>query len=314
MKRILVIKLSALGDVVLALGPFEAIRRHHAADHVTLLTTAPYADLARASRYFDDVWVDARPRPLDVAGWWALRRRLRAGRFDRVYDLQTSDRSGVYYRLLARPKPEWSGIARGCSHPHANPKRDRLHTLERQAEQLRMAGIPKVAPAELSWLDGDIGRFGLRPPFVLFVPGGAPHRPEKRWPAGSYAELGRRLSQRGLCPVLIGAEPERALLSEIARGCPAARDVCGLTSLAEIAGLARRAEGAVGNDTGPVHLIAAVGCPVLVLFSSASDPALSRPRGERVALLRVPDLGQLPVAEVERALKPKEIPEAASLP
>jgi len=57
-----------------------------------------------------------------------------------------------------------------------------------------------------------------------------------------------------------------------------------------------------------------VGCPVLVLFSSASDPALSRPRGERVALLRVPDLGQLPVAEVERALKPKEIPEAASLP
>ncbi len=260
-KRILVIKLSALGDFILAFGPFQAIRRHHRSDRITLLTTAPYAELARASGWFDEVWIDERPRPLDIAGWLRLRRRLREGRFERVYDLQTSERSGLYFRLFGRPKPEWSGVARGCSHPHADPKRDFMHTIERQAEQLKIAGIAEVPPPDPSWLEADVSRFGLAGPFVLIVPGGAAHRPEKRWPGGHYAELARRLIARSLRPVLIGTCSEAQVLSAIAKAAPGALDLCGETSLAEIAGLARRAHAAVGNDTGPMHLIAALGCP-----------------------------------------------------
>ncbi len=59
--RILVIKLGALGDFAQAIGPFAAIRRHHADAHVTLLTTAPYAPFAEAGGWFDEVWIDARP-------------------------------------------------------------------------------------------------------------------------------------------------------------------------------------------------------------------------------------------------------------
>lgn len=302
MKRILVIKLSALGDFVLAFGPFAAIRRHHARDHVTLLTTAPYAELARLSGYFDEVWVDPRPRPLDLCGWLRLRRRLKAGRFERVYDLQTSDRSAMYFRLLGRPRPEWSGIARGCSLPHANPRRDLMHTLERQAEQLVMTGIAAVPPPDLSWLDADVSRFVIEGPFVLLVPGGAAHRREKRWPAERYGALARSLTRRGLRPVLLGTSEEAEVLSTVARACPEALDLGGRTSLAEIAGLARRAEAAVGNDTGPMHLIAALGCPALVLFSAASDPELSRPCGPRVSLLREPELAKLDLERVLGAL------------
>ncbi|MFX9877842.1 glycosyltransferase family 9 protein, partial [Acinetobacter baumannii] len=79
-------------------------------------------------------------------------------------------------------------------------------------------------------------------------------------------------------------------------------DLTGRTDLFQIAGLARRAAGAVGNDTGPMHLIAAVGCPSLVLFSHASDPAQSGQTGPRVRHLRVPALDQLPVDAVEQAL------------
>ncbi len=117
--RILVIKLGALGDFVQAMGPAAAIRAHHADARITLLTTAPYAELARAAPYFDEVLIDERPGFLDPVGLWRLRRRLRAGRFDRVYDLQTSDRSSFYHRLMGRPA--WSGIARGASLRHANP-------------------------------------------------------------------------------------------------------------------------------------------------------------------------------------------------
>ncbi|MHA1597646.1 MAG: glycosyltransferase family 9 protein, partial [Alphaproteobacteria bacterium] len=129
---ILVIKLAALGDFVQALGPMAAIRRHHADAHLTCLTTKPYLELARATGFFDDVWEDKRPGRFNFAGWFALRRRLRSGWIGRVYDLQTSDRSSLYFNLFRPgPIPEWSGIAAGCSHPHANPDRDRMHTIER---------------------------------------------------------------------------------------------------------------------------------------------------------------------------------------
>lgn len=301
--RILVIKLGALGDVVLALGPFAAIRRHHADSHITLLTTPPFAGFLRASGYFDTVWAEGRPRLCDVGQWLALRRALRAGRFDRVYDLQTSDRSGWYFRLMGPGRrPEWSGIVRGCSHPHANARRDLMHTVERQAEQLAMAGIAVTPPADLSWVEADVSRFALPGRYVLLVPGGASHRPAKRWPADRYGALAARLASRGLVPVILGGPDETGLGAAVRALCPAAVDLAGQTTLAEIAVLARSAAAAVGNDTGPMHLIAAAGCPSLVLFSAESDPALTAPRGPAVTVLRRPSLADLAVADVEAAL------------
>ena len=300
--RILVIKLGALGDFVLALGPFAAIRAHHPGARITLLTTAPFVALARASPYFDEVWIDERPGAWQVWKLGTLAKRLRAGRFDRVYDLQTSDRSTWYFRLFKAPKPEWSGIARGCSHPHANPERDRMHTIERQREQLALAGVTEVPAADLSWVKADITRFRLAPPFALLVPGGAAHRPEKRWPPSHYAELGRRLARQGMRPALTGAAGERPVLAEIAAQCPEAYDLGGQTELADIVALARAARFAIGNDTGPMHLIGAAGCSSLVLFSGASDPVLTAPRGPRVAVARREPLALLAVAEVEAAL------------
>lgn len=301
--RILVIKLGALGDFVQALGPMAAIRRHHADAHVTLLTTRPFVELAAASGYADDVWVDERPGRLDLAGWLRLRRRLRAGGFARVYDLQTSSRSGRYFRLFwPGPRPEWSGIARGCSHPHRNPDRDRMHTVERQADQLRDAGIAHVPAPDLSWATADVAGLAPDRPFALLCPGGAPHRPAKRWPAERYGELAQALHARGLVAVLIGTPDEAPLLRSIAGACPAAVDLGGRTSLLHLAGLGRHAACAVGNDTGPMHLIAAVGCPSVVLFSHASDPALCGQQGGRVAIVRRGDLGNLGADEVLAAL------------
>lgn len=302
-ERVLVIKLGALGDFVQALGPFAAIRRHHARAHITLLTIAPFVEFAAKSGYFDAVWRDNRPPPWAAGAWLALRRRLGRGGFERVYDLQTSDRTGFYHWLMGPGRrPEWSGIARGCSHPHANPRRDSMHTLERQAEQLAGAGIDEVPPPDLSWVEADTGRFGLSGRYVLMVPGGAAHRPAKRWPAADYAELARRLAGQGLQPVLLGKGAEAAVTGAVAARVPGARDLAGETSLPEIVALARQAASAVGNDTGAMHLIAVAGCPAVVLFSTASDPALCAPRGPGVTVLRRDDLAELPVSEVAASM------------
>jgi ADP-heptose:LPS heptosyltransferase len=301
--RILVIKLGALGDIVLALGPFAAIRDAHPDAHITLLTTAAYADLMRASPYFDEVWLDDRPSPLQLGRWLELRRRLRGGLFDFVFDLQTSDRSGWYYRLMGPGRrPNWSGIARGCSHPHANPLRDDQHTIARQNEQLAHAGITGVGPADVSWVKNDRTKFEVERPYTLMVPGGAPHRPRKRWPASRYIELARAFAAKGIGSVLLGGEAEREIADEIARGFPEIRNLIGQTTFADIIGLAREASGAVGNDTGPMHLIAAAGCPGLVLFSDESDPALTRPAGKSISVLQRDDLAMLGTADVVEAL------------
>lgn len=298
--RILVIKLGALGDFVQAFGPFAAIRAHHPGAEITLLTTRPFAEMAAASPWFDHVWLDDKPKLWQFAKLAALRARLRGGRFDRVYDLQTSDRSSSYFRLMGGGV-EWSGIARGCSHPHANPRRDVLHTVDRQAEQLAVAGIAAVPPPDLAWAAADAHRFGLPRPYALLCPGGAPHRPAKRWPAENFAALARWLAARGVTPVLLGTDKERAELDTIVAACPQARDLGGKTSFLDVLGLAREARLAVGNDTGPMHLAAVTSCPSVVLFSHESDPTLCAPRG-RVRVLRVPALADLAVAEVEQAI------------
>ena len=301
-ERILVIKLSALGDVVLAMGPFAAIRAAHPDAHITVLTTKPYVDLMKASGFFDSIAIDRRPKLTQVREVLALRRFLKNGRFDRVYDLQTSDRTGFYFKLFwPGPKPEWSGIARGCSHPHANPARDTMHTIDRVAEQLADAGIKQVPAPFLSGPDIDLERFGVRSPFVLICAGGAPHRPAKRWPAERFGLLAKKLADYRLTPVLIGTASEADVLNRIDQMCPKARNLMGRTGFLDIASLAARSVLAIGNDTGPMHIAAAAGAPSVVLFSRESDPKLSAPRGHgpnAVSIVRENDLRQLTVNRV----------------
>ncbi|WP_420877216.1 glycosyltransferase family 9 protein [Rhodospirillum rubrum] len=308
-RAILIIKLSALGDFVQALAACAMIRRAHAGDTLTVLTTAPYRSLAEACPYFDQVMIDERPKLTNPLAVLRLARRLRAPRFDRVYDLQTADRSTFYFRLMRRwdGGPQWSGIAPGCSHPHANPHRDSMHTLERQAEQLDMAGITPpdpLLPPDLSWVPSpDRALLDALPDrFALLVPGGAPHRPRKRWPASSFGALARRLAASGVTPVLLGTAAEAAEAAQIRQSCPSAIDLLNRTSLLDIAGLGRRAVYALGNDTGPMHLLAAAGCPSVVLFSDASDPALCAPRGPAVTVLRRDDLALLTVDQVWKSI------------
>jgi ADP-heptose:LPS heptosyltransferase len=300
--RILVIKLSAFGDFVLSIASFQAIRAHHPGAAITLLTTEPYRRMAEASGCFDTVWIDRRPAWWQPGPWLALRRQLIEGKFDRVYDLQRSDRSGGYFRLLPRPKPEWVGIAPGCSHRYRPPEDQVLHICEREAQQLALAGVPRPGLPDLSFLGADLGGLDLPPRSALLVPGGSAHRPGKRWPAERYAALARHLLARGIVPLLLGAEAERAEIAAIAAAAPGARDFCGRTSLEALAALGRRADLAVGNDTGPMHLIAAAGCPSLVLYSADSDPAKIAPRGPAVRTLRRESLADLSLDEVLAAL------------
>ncbi|MDW3098510.1 MAG: glycosyltransferase family 9 protein [Alphaproteobacteria bacterium] len=307
-ENILVIKLGALGDFVQALGPFAAIRTHHDAldetghAHITLLTTPAFAGLGKDSGYFDDIWDDGRTK--GFGSLLSLVRRMSWAKFTRVYDLQTSSRSSMYFHLLW-PRTEWSGIARGCSHPHANPRRDFMHTIDRQAEQLRDAGIadtPMPDPARLAGSRSVVETIGSDAPYGLMVPGAAPHRPAKRWPATHFAQVARDWAAQGIRPVILGSKSEKPLAQEIAESESTALNLAGDTSLNDIVTLALGAKMAVGNDTGPMHLISLSGTPSVALFGSDSDPALCAPRGPRVSILAGPEISAHSPDDVKAAL------------
>ena len=282
------------------MGAAAAIRAHHSGTQITVLTTLPYAGLLRQAPYFDTVWIDERPGWGDPAGLMRLARRLRGARFDRVYDLSTRQRSAFYFWLMRRPALEWSGIVRGASHRQPDtPARRRMHTLDREADQLRRAGIAvPVPPPDLSWAATDVGGFALPGDYVLLMPGGAPHRPAKRWPLPRFIELADRLAAAGIAPVVVGGPDERTLGAAIASAVPAARDLAGQTSFGDVVALGRHARRAVGNDTGPMHLAVVGGAPATVLYSAASDPALTAPRGRDVVILRRDSLADLPADAV----------------
>jgi ADP-heptose:LPS heptosyltransferase len=304
---LLVIKLGALGDFVQAIGAFSAIRKYHDGEHIILLTTEPYKEFAEALGFFDEVWTGGRPASGKINTWINLRRRLIGGKFFRVYDLQTSDRSSFYRCLFwPGPVPEWSGIAWNCSHPHNNPQRDTLHTIERQAEQLRAAGIILVPSLDLSAINfknlGNQTKFGLVGDYALLAPLGAASRSLKRWPPNRFASLARFLFEKNIIPVLLGTESEEDAIKEIIYKCPGALNLVGKTSILDLVKLGFGAVVAVGNDTGPMHIAASTGCSSVVLYSNDSDPKLCGQRGLSVTILRREKLVEISVAEVIETL------------
>lgn len=291
--KVLVIKHGALGDIVQAFPAFAAIRKAHLQAEITLLTTAPFAKFLARSPWFDRIEIDGRKPFWHLPALLQLRRQLSG--FGMVYDLQTSRRSSRYFRLAG--SPPWSGIARGCAFAHDTPGRVTTHTRERLAEQLALAGIAELGAPNLDWLtETDIARFALPERFVLLVPGASARWPEKRWPLENYKTLAQQLPT----PLVLVGGPGEALSAPVP-----GLDLIGRTSLAELAAITQRATLAIGNDTGPMHLAAALGVASVVLFSGASDPALTAPRypnGGWPIILRAPSLADLPVALVLSSL------------
>lgn len=304
-ENILVIKLSALGDFILAMGAMEAIRRHHKTARITLLTTRPFVDIAERSGWFDDIIVDERPGFYDLKQWYFLFRRFNDGNFIRVYDLQLNDRTAVYYRLFLK-KPEWSGVVKGSRLFYPNPDWREMHAFARHVEILKIADINVTLP-DLSWMQEDTAPFGLEKPYILMVPGSAPSRPEKRWPSLRYGTLARKLMKEGFTVALLGTKAEGDVIDRVSKACPGAVDLSGRTSLYDIAALARNAAGAVGNDTGPLHLIALSGCPTVALFcTTVSKPEQSAPIGKFVHIVQAEDLSDISVETVYKNLKSSE--------
>ncbi len=256
MERILIIKLSALGDFVIAVGTMRYIAAKHPGAHFTLMTMKPYVPIAEQMGIFSDYILDTRKSRDSFKNIRAIAR----GNFDRIYDMQSNDRTNMYRVMLRLISPARSWIWIDCL-PNARTMSDCTSYTVRKRCRLGI-GSQSIEPYEiartmsdLSFLHGDGKHFGMLPErYVLLIPGCSPQHPYKRWPVENYRALVRRLAERGIDAVVIGTKAEEAEINGICEGNPTAVNMMGLTGLLDVPQIAMRSLAAVGNDTGPSHM------------------------------------------------------------
>lgn len=304
MQRILVIKLSALGDVVQAEGAIHDIRLHHPDAEITVMTTTPYRHLMERCPWVDKIFIDPRDSRFRLDRMTTLRRRLREQRFDMVYDLQQVGRTHFYRWFFLKDTP-WMGGIRGCSCYCRRPS-DRC-AADHFAISLARAGVPVnyTLKSDVSWMadpvDDILAGAGVDHPFAVLIPGGSAGHPEKRWPY--YREIAEFLVDAGMAVVTVPGPDEMELCRAVGGKMLLNRDGSFL-DIFKLAGVLRQANFVVGNDTGPTHIAVHMQIPGLALFSDHIPPTFSGIQHGRFDWIERADLADLPVAEVRLRLEP----------
>lgn len=292
-RRILVIKWSALGDVVIASAVMEDIARAFPHADIHLNTQPNCAGLFLHDPRFSEVWaIDVRSKTHRWANSVAWLNKVRAGRYDLVIDLQRSDHSRFLLTLLwltgGAPRIR-IGNRGGFPYTHQPAIRDPgAHALPMMQSTLQAIGIPTstphpvlhAAPDRLAAVNALRQTFGLADGhYVVLLPGSQAAGKLKRWGAPRFAELARRLKEQGVQKVVvIGGPDEVDECAAIAAAGDYVVNLNGQLQLLDIAPLCAGASAIIGNDTGTAHFAAAAARPLLVLCGP-TDPRRVKPIG-----------------------------------
>jgi lipopolysaccharide heptosyltransferase II len=295
-RRILIIKPSSLGDVVNALPVLASLRAKFSSAHIVWLVKRQWAELLERVEGLDEVW----PVGPGTGDWLSQILRVRATGFDLAVDLQGLFRSGAIAWLSGCPARIGLATARegsGCFYTDIVPvPSNDLHAVDRYllvAEALGCAvqGEPEFRltprPGDREEVAKLLGRHGLAQEASWIAMSISARWPTKRWPVERFAAVADRLQRDGLGPVvLIGGPADRTAardLRGLMRTVPV--DLTGEVALGPLPALLQSASMLVTNDSGPMHIAAAMGTPVVALFGPTS-PVLNGPYGKGHRVLR----------------------------
>jgi lipopolysaccharide heptosyltransferase I len=285
--RIALLKPSALGDIIHSLPVLTALRRRFPHAHITWIVNRTYEPLLQGHRDLDETLAFDRRAMRDgwaagLASYVGFLRELRRRNFDLLLDLQGLLRSGVMTAATGAQRRVGLSTAReGATLFYTDVVRvadfHAVHAVDRYwrlAEELGAGDSQKIFHVPISvearrWAESVLTELP-RPRLVLGV---GSRWETKRWPPSFFADLASRVRRRfGGSTLFVGSADEAALADEVRRavGEPAL-DVTGRTTLPQLAALLNRADVMLANDTGPLHLAAALGRPVVAPYTCTLD-------------------------------------------
>ncbi|MBI4471962.1 MAG: glycosyltransferase family 9 protein [Acidobacteria bacterium] len=269
--RVLFVRLRSMGDCLLLTSPVRALKEEFPGFHVAVLVEERFAACFDGNPDFDEILI--------VRGKIQTAARLITKRFDAIVNLHGGPTSLIYSclalgRRIGVEHYQYSMLYSGLvPSPDSN-----THTVKSTLELLRWLGLKsseapplryEVHPREAKRIEEKfLGR-----PYVVIHP--ASIMATKRWDAKRYAEVARDLASRKFTIVVTSGPGEESCAADVAKEVPGTVILLGLT-IPELAELIRGASLYIGNDSGPMHLAAAVGTPTVAVWGS-SDSRRWRP-------------------------------------
>ncbi|MBI9091599.1 MAG: lipopolysaccharide heptosyltransferase I [Desulfobacterium sp.] len=310
--NILIVKMSAIGDVIHTLPALNAIRNHFPKAHITWLVEEAAADLVIGHTALDRVIVSKRKRwvkalfsssfPGAARKILSFVRELRDTEYDLIIDFQGLLKSGVMV-MLARGKQK-AGFDKGMHHAESShlfynkkipPVSMEIHALKRGLMVVEALGIPgdkvdyklPVSPGDRASIETLLKENGVDSETPLICINPQATWETKLWDNGKFARLSDRLQESyGAHIVFTGGPGDRAVIDTImamtTRPCV---NLAGRTTLKTLAALYQRTTLLVTTDTGPMHLGAAAGTRVVAIFGSTA-PWRTGPYGSDHGVVR----------------------------
>ncbi len=289
-KRIALLKPSALGDIVHSLPVLRALRLRFPAAEITWVVNRSYAGLLDHQPDLTNVLIFDRHRPLRAIAF--LARELIRRRFDLVIDLQGLFRTGLMAAATLAPRRVGLASAREISrlaYTDVVPVPPGLHAVDRYwqiAEALGVGHLPmefrlNIAAEQRDWAKSILAE--LPRPWIVLAAGSRWYT--KRWPAAHFAALTNHCRRKyGGSAILIGTVDEVPLSRAVGQRLDGPTlDLTGQTSLPQLAAILAEADAVLANDTGPMHLAAALGRPVVAPYT-CTQVSLHGPYGQTGAV------------------------------
>ena len=300
-RRILIIKWSAIGDVVVASAIFEDVRKAFPAAELHLNTLPAMQTLFENDpRFSRIIAINVREKGHKLRNTWQWLMTIRSMQYDLIIDLQSTDRSILLLNLLRLT----GGLPPRCIghrptspyHYHPGKLPYDILAIDRHRASLAAAGIPTGTPRPVLHVGREheqaarslMAHHGLAAgAYALLMPGSQAPGYLKRWGVDNYAALARLLLDSGMDKVaLIGAEDEMADCRQIATAVGGdVVNLCGMTRIMDIIPLARHARCIVANDTGTAHIASATETPMIVICGP-TDPRRVKPAGDNVMAIQ----------------------------
>jgi len=276
-EQILIIKMTAIGDTVIAIPHIEVISSYHHQADVWLLTAPQSKDIYESHPHLNVTILDRRHR-WGPDGFWRKLLWIRRQKFDRIYDLQGNriSRLLTYYggspiRIGTNPRREYTHAPSEYCEPICGK-----NVFERLNETISSAGLPEAEKKANIYLDTDdvlkIEEFKTKwqltdKRYVVIHAGCSSDHPAKKWPVDHYLILAQLIESRRLKCVWVGTEAERETNAYLSNKV-GIDSTCAFT-LRQLFGFAGDALFGLGNDSCPIHIFAAAGIPVYCFFGPA---------------------------------------------
>lgn len=264
-EKVLIIRLGAFGDVLQSDGAIRDIWAHHPGASIAVLTTRPFDKIFEKCPWVDRILIDPRAPRIRIDQYLRVITTARREKFDFIYDLQNSRRTLSYRKWIGSC---WCQKNESHLQDVQTKIGRRLSVLERVKIQLEQAGVnaAHTLQPDISWMADDaealLKSAGIDSDFVFLIPGSSSKHLHKRWPY--YAELAAALLAEGF-EVATAPGPDEV---DLCRALPAKLllDNGKPLDFFQLAGVLRRAQFVIGNDTGPTHMAAYLGAKGLALF------------------------------------------------